>query len=120
MSRGRPQPSRHPSKTPSVSPFAFADCSAVSPERCFSCLDLKEVAERPEVQIQISVLEPEMCLQLLHAPVEPHERLADPLTRALRSVRRSCTEATARYRRRRAPRAKTRAVPARRGRTRPG
>src|SRR5919109_3008488 len=86
MSRGRPQPSRHPSKTPSVSPFAFADCSAVSPERCFSCLDLKEVAERPEVQVQISVLEPEMRLQLLHAPVEPHERFAEPVDLVLAQV----------------------------------
>src|SRR5207248_5846911 len=41
--------------------------------------DSEEVAERPEVQIQVAVLEPELGLELLHAALELHERLAEAL-----------------------------------------
>src|SRR5438067_4673961 len=39
----------------------------------------EEVAERAEVEVQVAVLEPELGLELLHAALELHERLAEPL-----------------------------------------
>src|SRR5256885_15300781 len=42
-------------------------------------LPSEEVPERPEVEVEVLVLEPELRLQLLHPLAQPHERLAEPL-----------------------------------------
>src|SRR5881227_358253 len=46
----------------------------------FSFLDsLHQPAQRPEVEVEVLVLEPELVLELLHPLLEQHERLAEPL-----------------------------------------
>src|SRR5918992_1116637 len=39
----------------------------------------EQIAERPEVEVQVAVLEAELALELLHPTLELHERLAEPL-----------------------------------------
>src|SRR5213593_3460888 len=40
---------------------------------------LEQVAERAEAEVEVAVLEAELRLELLHPPLELHERLAEAL-----------------------------------------
>src|SRR5437762_2386590 len=68
---------------PSALLFSFVAYAGTFPGRPLSLL-LKQVPQRPEVQVELGVLESERRLQLLHALLEPHERLAEPLDLVLR------------------------------------